>query len=280
MNDAPAGATKADIEKLVENVPESGIDHDFTPGENAAHKKLSQFIETGLKKYAEGRNDALADAQSDLSPYLHYGQLSSLRVLLEIMNEKFHPPQIFTSFKMPSSEGSSSEADGIDAFIEELIVRKELSDNFCFYNKDYDNFNGAKDWAKKTLHAHKADARDAIYTKKQLDNAKTHDELWNAAQLQLKKTGKIHGYMRMYWAKKILEWTNTPETAIAWAIELNDTYHLDGGDPNGYVGIMWSIAGVHDRPWFDRNVYGTIRYMARSGSEKKFDVKEYITRWT
>ena len=276
----PESATWSDAERIVKKIPTNGIEHGFTSGETAARRKLSGFIETGLKRYATDRNDALADAQSDLSPYLHFGQISALRILLDIMDEKSHPPQIFTSFKMPVHGDQAYEANGIDSFIEELIVRRELADNFCFYNSKYDTLAGAKDWAKKTLQDHADDPRDFIYTKKQLEDAQTHDELWNAAQMQLRRTGKIHGYMRMYWAKKILEWTNSPATALSWTIELNDTYHLDGGDPNGYVGIMWSIAGVHDRPWFDRSVFGTIRYMARSGADKKFDTKQYVAKWS
>ncbi len=276
----PTGASWSEVNEILEKIPKSGIAHSFTPGEAAAKRKVSSFIETGLLKYANDRNDALANAQSDLSPYLHYGQISALRILLDIMDKKSHPPQILTSFKMPIHGKEAHESNSIDSFIEELVVRKELADNFCFYNPHYDSLKGAKDWAAKTLADHADDPREFVYTKAQLENAKTHDELWNAAQNQLRKSGKIHGYMRMYWAKKILEWTNTPETAISWAVEFNDSYHLDGGDPNGYVGILWSIAGMHDRPWFDRSVYGTIRYMAQSGAEKRFDTKKYIERWT
>lgn len=276
----PTASTWSDVDKVVNRIPKNDTDHGFTSGEKAAKRALGRFIETDLKRYATDRNDATADAQSNLSPYLHFGQISSLRILLDIMDTKSHPPQIFTSFKMPTHGETAHEANGIDAFIEELIVRKELADNYCFYNRDYTSLKGAKDWAKKTLEQHKDDPREFSYTKQQLEGAETHDELWNAAQTQLRRSGKIHGYLRMYWAKKILEWTNTPRTALAWAIELNDTYHLDGGDPNGYVGILWSIAGVHDRPWFDRSVYGTVRYMARSGAEKKFDVRRYINQWS
>ena len=280
FRDLPKGASNGDVDKLLNSIPKNGIEHGFKPGEAAASRTLSQFIETGLTRYATGRNDALAEAQSNLSPYLHFGQISALRVLLDILDAKPHPPQIFTSFKIPSPGDQSSENNGIDAFVEELVVRKELADNFCFYNPNYDKISGAKDWARKSLQAHADDPRDFIYTKQQLEDGQTHDDLWNAAQMQLRKSGKIHGYLRMYWAKKILEWTESPATALSWAIELNDTYHLDGGDPNGYVGVMWSIAGVHDRPWFDRSVYGTVRYMARSGSDKRFDTKKYIETWT
>lgn len=275
----PMDANWKDVAEVVAKVPKNGSKYDFVSGEKAALKALGAFIETGLKRYANERNDATKDAQSNLSPYLHYGQLSSLRILLDIMDDKSHPPQILTSPKMPVHGKQAYEANGIDSFIEELIVRKELSDNFCLYNPHYDSLTGARDWAKKTLNDHKKNPREFTYTYKQLEAGETHDELWNAAQKQLTSTGKIHGYMRMYWAKKILEWTNDPAEAVRQAVALNDTYHLDGGDPNGYVGILWSIAGVHDRPWFDRDIFGTVRYMAKSGADKKFDTKRYIDQW-
>lgn len=275
----PNGASWKQVDDVVSKIPKAGIKHDFTPGEAAAKRKLATFIETGLKRYANDRNDATQDAQSDLSPYLHYGQISSLRILLDIMDKKSHPPQILTSPKMPTHGDQAHEANGIDSFIEELIVRKELSDNFCLHNTHYDSLAGAKDWAKKTLDEHKSNPREFTYSLKQLEAAETHDDLWNAAQKQLTTTGKIHGYLRMYWAKKILEWTDDPADAVKRAIELNDTYHLDGGDPNGYVGVLWSIGGVHDRPWFDREIYGTVRYMAESGAKKKFDVEKYKATW-
>ena len=280
LKSTPDSASWSDVDKIVQKIKPSGIELDFTSGETAAEQRLTQFIEHGLEKYADGRNDATADFQSDLSPYLHYGQISSLRVMLDVMDSSAHPPQLLTSFKMPSYEGKPSKSDGIDAFTEELVVRKELSDNYCFYQPKYDSIEGARDWARKTLEKHADDPRETLYNRSQLEKAETHDELWNAAQLQLTKSGKIHGYMRMYWAKKILEWSESPDEAIQTAIYLNDSYTIDGGDPNGYVGIMWSIAGVHDRPWFDRDIYGTVRYMARSGADKKFDTAAYIKRWT
>jgi deoxyribodipyrimidine photo-lyase len=164
------------------------------------------------------------------------------------------------------------------SFLEELIIRKELSDNFCYYNSDYDNFNGFPNWAKSTLNQHRKDKREYTFSLKELEEAKTKDELWNFAQQQLLKTGKMHGYLRMYWAKKILEWTKSPEEAFNIAVYLNDKYELDGRDPNGYAGISWSIGGTHDKPWFDREVYGQIRYMNYEGCKRKFDVKAYIER--
>ena len=174
-------------------------------------------------------------------------------------------------------EKSSANPESKKAFLEELIVRKELADNFCFYNKNYDNIEGFPDWAKKTLNEHKNDLRSYIYSHEDFENAATHDELWNAAQIQMIKTGKMHGYMRMYWAKKILEWTETPEEALKTAIYLNDKYEMDGRDPNGYTGIMWSIGGIHDRPWPSREVLGKIRYMSENGLKNKFNTQEYIS---
>ena len=165
-----------------------------------------------------------------------------------------------------------------EAFLEELIVRRELADNFCFYQPHYDTFAGFPAWAQKTLNQHRQDRREYLYTAAELESGRTHDELWNAAQRQMVQRGKMHGYMRMYWAKKILEWTASPEEAQAVAIYLNDRYELDGRDPNGYAGIAWSIGGVHDRAWFERPVFGKIRYMSYNGCRSKFKVEAYISQ--
>jgi deoxyribodipyrimidine photo-lyase len=234
-------------------------------GEKAARRVLDDFINNKLSQYDKMRNDPTSDGQSNLSPYLHFGQISAQRVALEVL--KFHPSSFLT-------KGGTSE----EAFLEELIVRRELSDNFCFYNMHYDNVEGFPDWAKKTLNEHRKDKRNYIYTVKQFEHAKTHDDLWNAAQMEMAKRGKMHGYIRMYWAKKILEWTESPEKAMEVAIYLNDRYELDGRDPNGYVGIAWSIGGVHDRAWNERPVFGKIRYMSYNGCKAKFDVNKYMKR--
>ena len=160
-----------------------------------------------------------------------------------------------------------------------MVVRRELSDNYCFYNADYDNFEGFHTWAKQSLAEHFEDKREYLYSQTHFENAETHDPLWNAAQMEMAATGKMHGFMRMYWAKKILEWTSSPMEAQATAIYLNDKYSLDGRDPNGYTGIAWSIGGVHDRAWTERPVYGKIRYMNYNGCKRKFDVEKYINRF-
>jgi deoxyribodipyrimidine photo-lyase len=221
-----------------------------------ANLALKEFIEKRLKNY-EQRNDPNADATSRLSAFLHFGQLSAQRIALAAKQTKL----------------------ASESFLEELIVRKELADNYVLYNPNYDNFEGLPDWAKKTLNKHLDDPREYVYTLKQFEEGKTHDPIWNAAQLQMVKSGYMHGYVRMYWAKKILEWSKTPQDAIKTAIYLNDKYELDGQDPNGYVGVMWAIGGVHDRPWQERKIFGMVRFMNDKGMKRKFDVDAYIKKW-
>jgi len=167
----------------------------------------------------------------------------------------------------------------VDTFLEEAVVRRELADNYCFYQPNYDSLEGAAGWAVESLQLHASDKRDHVYSLQQLEEARTHEDLWNAAQRQLYITGKMHGFMRMYWAKKILEWSPSPEDALAWAIYLNDKYSLDGRDPNGYVGCAWSVMGVHDMGWKERPVFGKIRYMNYAGCKRKFDVQKYVGKW-
>jgi deoxyribodipyrimidine photo-lyase len=229
-------------------------------GESAALAALRYFISGKLNGYAEARNDPCVDGQSGLSPYMHFGQISAQRVALEV---------------------SSSAAPDVDkgAFLEELIVRRELSDNFCHYEKDYDSAECFPAWAKASLLDHLADRREYDYSLAELEAARTHDPLWNAAQRQMVATGKMHGYLRMYWAKKILEWSQTPELAMRAAILLNDRYELDGRDPNGYAGIAWSIGGVHDRAWPSRPVFGKVRYMSLGGARSKFDADAFVAKY-
>lgn len=229
------------------------------PGERCAQGALGDFIARRLDGYAERRNDPVADGQSGLSPWLHFGQLSPQRVALAVA-------------------GTAAGVDG-EAFLEELIVRRELSDNFCWYTPDYDHTSCFPDWAQRTLDSHRSDPRIPWYGRERFEGATTDDPLWNSAQREMMVTGKMHGYLRMYWAKKILEWSPTPEEAMATAIYLNDRYSLDGRDPNGYAGIAWSIGGVHDRAWGERPVFGSIRYMNFNGCKRKFDVASYIRRW-
>ncbi len=229
------------------------------PGEKSALDRLN-FFKNNVQDYSTNRNDPTLNKLSNLSPYFHFGQISAQRVAYEI------------------KKSNITEADK-DVFLEEMIVRRELADNFCEYESSYDYFEGFHPWAQKTLNEHRKDNRDYIYSYDEFEQSKTHDALWNAAQNQMKFQGKMHGFMRMYWAKKILEWSKSPEIALQVSIILNDKYELDGRDPNGYTGIAWSIGGIHDRAWFERPVYGKIRYMNYNGCKRKFKVKEYIERY-
>jgi deoxyribodipyrimidine photo-lyase len=268
----------SDAHKIIQSYTPSGIKISYTPGESAAHAQLQTFFERDLKQYGYARNNISVDGQSGLSPYLHFGHISSLRIAIEISAYVNEPPLLLQSFKLVQSGDTPSAIDGMNVLLEEMIVRKELADNYCFYNKDYTSIKGAPAWAQKTLATHAHDPRDFEYSQDQWERCETHDEIWNAAQLELNKTGKMHGYLRMYWAKKLLEWSKSPEEAIAIGNYLNDKFSTDGGDPNGYVGILWSIAGLHDRPWFERPVYGVVRYMNAGGLRRKFDVDAYIQR--
>lgn len=223
------------------------------PGEKSARKALLLFIKNKLKDYDDKRNDPNLKAQSYLSPYLHFGHISAQEIALKM--EK----HIYSA-----------------AFLEELIIRKELADNFCYYQKKYDSTESFPNWAKETIEKHKNDKREYLYTKNKLENYQTHDDLWNAAQFELVKKGTMPGYLRMYWAKKILEWTKSADEALKIAIFLNDKYQLDGRDPNGYAGVAWSIGGVHDRAWPERPIFGKIRYMNYNGCRNKFDISQYV----
>jgi len=231
----------------------------LTPGAKAASWTFQDFVEKRLPDYPEQRNDPCRNGQSNLSPYLHFGQISPQRAAFEIT---------WSGCPEPAKE----------AFLEELIVRRELADNFCLYTPSYDRFEGFPEWGRLTLDTHRNDNRPSIYTVDRFEQARTDDPLWNACQTDLAVTGKLHGYLRMYWAKKILEWSASPEEALHTAIYLNDRYSLDGRDPNGYAGIAWSIGGVHDRAWAERPVFGKIRYMSYNGSRRKFDVSSYIAK--
>jgi deoxyribodipyrimidine photo-lyase len=253
----------------------------ITPGEEAAKKALKKFIKDTLPNYAFDRNDPNKKGQSDLSPYLHYGMLSAHTIALAVVEWVGRPIVEILSDSINRAKNDlpaeqMTKLDHAGAFLEELIIRKELSDNFCLYQKNYDNPACFEPWAAESLHRHLNDEREYVYSLEEFEKAQTHDDLWNAAQMEMVNRGKMHGYMRMYWAKKILEWTENPADAMKIAIELNDKYELDGRDPNGYAGIAWSIGGTHDRPWFERKIFGQIRYMNRNGCEKKFNVDEYI----
>jgi deoxyribodipyrimidine photo-lyase len=233
--------------------PVSGI----RGGSREAAKLLRDFVRTKLREYPKQRNHPETDGTSRLSPYLHFGQISPVRIAFEVMK-------------------SSAPSATKEQFLDQLITWRELSINFVRFNENYDNFECAEPWAQRTLSKHAKDPRPVLYTERQLENAETHDPLWNAAQIQMVEQGWMHNYMRMYWSKKILEWTRSPAEAFQIAVRLNDKWEIDGRDPNGYAGIAWAIAGKLDRPWFERPIFGQIRYMSLASTGKKFDSKKYI----
>ena len=226
------------------------------PGASAARAVLDDFLSRKLSRYDKDRNDPTRDGQSNLSAYLHFGQISAQRAALQALSG-------------PTDASS---------FLEELVVRRELADNFCCYNPQYDSVSSFPAWAKETLRVHQKDRREHLYSLKELEKAETHDHLWNAAQKEMLLLGKMHGYLRMYWAKKILEWSQSPEDALQAAICLNDRYELDGRDPNGFAGMAWSIGGLHDRAWKEREIFGKVRYMSYNGLRSKFNVPSYIKK--
>ncbi len=229
---------------------------DFRAGTAEAEKTLAEFIKHRLDNYDSDRNDPSLEGQSCMSPYLHFGQISPVYIALEVRKVK---------------------SKGTKAYLEELIIRRELAQNFVRYNSDYDNIKSIPGWCANTLRYHKKDNREYIYTAEELENAGTHDEYWNAAQRQMVLTGKMHGYMRMYWGKKVIEWTNTPQYAYRMLVYLNDKYELDGRDPNGYAGIAWCF-GKHDQPWAERKIFGKVRYMSADGLKRKFDMDGYVRK--
>ncbi len=231
----------------------------FIGGTDHALTLLRTFIDKKLAYYPDRHAQADIDGTSRLSPYLHFGHIGPITVALAVKNAK--------------ASGAAK-----DDFLDQLITWRELSICFVRYNDFYDSLECAEPWAHKTLAAHVKDKRPVLYTRPQLEHAETHDELWNAAQKQMLHAGWMHNYMRMYWAKKVLEWSPSPAAAYNTAVYLNDKYFLDGRDPNGYAGIAWAIAGKFDRPWFERPIFGLIRYMAESSARKKFDTDRYIAQ--
>ena len=245
------------IEKILKDlkIDESVKEVVFYKGGTAsALKNLRIFLKKKIDNFPELRNDPTQDYLSHLSPYLHFGHISPIYIALESIK---------------------TDSPGIESFLEELIVRRELSMNYIYYNPNYDSLDGLPEWPRKTLSEHKNDVREYVYTLEELEYAQTHDPYWNAAQKEMLVRGKMHGYMRMYWGKKILEWTETPEKAFEIALYLNNKYEIDGRDPNGYTGVAWCF-GKHDRAWKERKIFGKVRYMNANGLKRKFKIENYV----
>ena len=254
--------TSATIPKLV---AECDIDHSVTAstvyrgGTIEGRKRLKKFVEEILPDYDTARSKPDRDGSSRLSSYLHFGYLSALEIALTV--QKTDAPQ-----------------ESIDAYLEELIVRRELSYNMTRFNDKYDSLAALPDWVHKTMRKHADDERQFNYSIEQLERGETHDELWNAAQREMVVTGEMHNYVRMLWGKNVIAWSPSYEIAFETLVHLNNKYCLDGRNPNSYAGILWCF-GKHDRPWMEREVFGQIRYMTSGSTGKKFDSKKYI-EWT
>lgn len=236
----------------------------FSGGYSQAKKKLDYFLENNLIKYSRSQSPA-NEFTSELSPYLHFGQISSLEIALKVKN-------------IEKDTEDEKMLESIEQFLEQLIVRRELAFNYVYYNDKYDSFSHiTSDWAYKTMDKHVSDTREYIYTLEELESSETHDLYWNAAMDEMKKSGYMHNYMRMYWGKKVIEWTKDYKKAYKILIYLNNKYFLDGRDPNSYTGVAWCF-GLHDRAWKERPIFGKIRYMNKNGLERKFEMSKYVER--
>ena len=252
LDDPYAVLEQLDIDKRVPANPR------FRGGTEEAVRMLDLFLDERLQGYAANRSQPHTDHVSHMSKYLHFGQISPVVIALNI------------------SEARAGGED-TDSFLDELLVRRELSMNFVNFTKDYDRYACLPAWARETLAAHRNDPREYIYSARELEDAKTHDPYWNAAMRELRHTGYMHNYMRMYWGKKIIEWTRAPDQAFRIALELNNRYFIDGRDANSYANVGW-VFGLHDRPWPERAIFGKVRYMAASGLERKTDPAEYVRK--
>lgn len=256
---------------------EPGPVESFRGGYSQAKRHLDRFISTNLERYHQKRGDPSLGIESQLSPYLHFGQISALEVCMQILEISGISPLQLPGMIRNKADWEDLPA-AIAAYCEELLIRRELSFNFCWFNPDYDNYLCLPAWARNSLEKHLPDKRPVQYSLDRLTAADTDDVYWNAAQREMLETGKMHNYMRMYWGKKVLEWAPDPETAYYWLLWLNNCYELDGRDPNGYAGVAWCF-GKHDRPWAERPIFGSVRYMNAAGLRRKFDMVSYVDRW-
>lgn len=253
LSDLDGVLDEMDLDRSVEP-----LSHLYAGGATEAGRVMERFLRDNFGSYEKNRNQPQTDDVSHMSKYLHYGHVSPVELALRVKD-------------------SGAPQESIDSYLEELIVRRELSMNFVLYTPDYDSPSCLPGWARETLREHRDDRREYVYTTEQLEDAGTHDEYWNAAMKEMRYTGYMHNYMRMYWGKKILEWTETPERAYETTLYLNNKYFLDGRDPNSFANVSW-IFGQHDQGWKERPVYGKVRYMASGGLERKAKPKEYVEK--
>jgi deoxyribodipyrimidine photo-lyase len=260
------------------------IDHSIAPiaergGSAAASRALRRFVRSKLARYAEDRNDPDLGGSSGLSPWLHFGHLSAHEVFREVMRAEEWSPTSIAPKATGSKEGWWGASAAAEAFLDELVTWREVGFNFCSQRGDHDRYESLPDWARATLEAHALDRRPVVYDLATLEGARTHDAVWNAAQSQLVRDGRIHNYLRMLWGKKILEWSPSPRAALDVMIELNDRFAVDGRDPNSTSGIFW-VLGRYDRPWFpERPIFGTVRYMSSDNTRRKLRLREYLASY-
>lgn len=260
------------------------IDHSISPvalrgGTAAAEQTLLTFLAARLERYLEDRNEPEREGTSGLSPYLHFGHISAHQVFAELASREGWDPARLSAATSGRRVGWWGMSAPAEAFLDQLITWREVGYNFCLHRDDYDQYQSLPDWARETLEAHAADPRPTLYSREELETARTHDPLWNAAQRQLMREGRLHNYLRMLWGKKILEWTPHPREALEVMIELNNRYALDGRNPNSYSGICW-VLGRYDRPWGPRRpIFGTVRYMSSENTARKVQVREFVRRY-
>ena len=272
LGGAPSELARLPIDASVEIVP------DLPGGHFAAQRRLESFLDHKLVSYGE-RSEPSRDVASGLSPWLHFGHISAHQIFQAVMEREGWTPSRILPKVTGSREGWWGVSPAAEAFLDELIVWREVGFNFSALREDYDQYSSLPTWVRETLDQHQADPRPVVYTLEELETGRTHDEIWNAAQKQLRVEGRIHNYLRMLWGKKILEWSPTPRDALAAMIHLNNKYALDGRDPNSYCGIFW-VLGRYDRPWAPvRPVFGSIRYMSSDNTRRKFDLGPYLARW-
>jgi deoxyribodipyrimidine photo-lyase len=272
LADEPGKLADLPIDHSVSVAPTRG-------GSVAAGRALQAFVDRKLTGYIEFANHPDEDATSGLSPYLHFGHISAHEVFAAVMQHEGWSPGKLAEKPTGSAQGWWGASDAAEAFVDQLVTWRELGFNMCWQRPDYDQYDSLPDWAQRTLAEHADDPREFVYSLDQFAAASTHDDLWNAAQRQLLREGRIHNYLRMLWGKKIFQWSATPQDALAMMIELNDRYALDGRDPNSYSGIFWCL-GRYDRAWGpERPIFGKVRYMTSENTARKLRVRAYLDKF-
>lgn len=272
LNDIPGFISKLDIDHSVKPI-------DWHGGRAAALGMMGQFIKDALYVYDEKRNDPDEQKTSQLSPWLHFGKISEYEIVKAVLE---HQPKGWDLDKITFNKGSTggffNGDPNVDGFLDEVITWREVGFHFAHHRPDYDQIDSLPDWVQKTMDEHRGDPREHIYTYEELKNSQTHDEIWNAAQTQLREDGIIHNYLRMLWGKKVIQWTPDYKTALQYLIDLNNTYAIDGRDPNSYSGIFWCL-GRFDRAWQERPIFGKLRYMTSESTRKKVKLKQYLDKY-